>query len=197
MKLLKLIEENKGVHCLDLSNNDLRDEFAAAILNALKTNTEILFIKLHGNPMDLKRIHAIDVVLEKNRELKRKKEVPNYMKEISKYTLPPNEFNKTIKVIKDIAKECEIEQKLVDVQEKALKKVKTSELTKTNAIQKKKDEVDKELKRVTKEEDEFDTKCEEEKVNNEKEVLELEGKLENTLKTIERLTVASIFNIYF
>lgn len=195
-KIIKYIEANKGLKNLDLTDNDLRDDFASGLLNALKNNTEIMVIKLGGNPIEIKRVRAIDELLERNRDLAAKRKVPTYQRELNRYKPDTRvEFSQAASQIEDTKKQLVVEKKENAIYEKKLQETIDKERAMTKLIEIKQKNIDKLSLKADENIKKSEHLLEEEKIKCEAQIKEIHHKIEHTIKNMEVIQFQSIFLI--
>ena len=97
---MKALEQNRYLKNLDLSDNDLNEDFAVRTLNVLKTNITLNSLKLIGNPIGRRRIYAVNITLEKNKNIEKVNKIPKYINEIKRISAILENTNKIQKSIK-------------------------------------------------------------------------------------------------
>ena len=106
-----------------MSNNELKDEFAAFVCYNIADNVTIKSVKLQGNSISLKEIRKIETVIHKNKYLKNQQKIPNYKAEISRLKIDANSFDEATKLIDKTSKECNREEKKVKIFRETLRKI--------------------------------------------------------------------------
>ena len=174
---MKIVESNMGIRSINLSANNLKDRFVESVILALKHNTDILVLKLHNNFVDSRRIVCVETLLEKNRELCRKRKLPYYEMLINKFKIVPGEFIKTVHQISKVSEECARMQVATGVHESALKHTEVSELNQTKVYEDLKEKVDAQLEEITNQVDEVDSAIAQTVTLNDREIKKMNSKI--------------------
>jgi len=117
-----MLNANKPIHTLNLTNNKLRDDFALAAISNLKQNKRMSKLLLYENVIDLKHIRTIEKMLQSNKITARKSVLPVFQRQLDRLKLNPHEWFITQKKISDIDLECKQEKAIMKQNADALKK---------------------------------------------------------------------------
>ena len=180
MALLKFAENSQFVTYLDLSDNNLNDEFAINACKTLKDCLNLTTIKMSENSINLQRMLTVNATIEHNKNILAKQKIPKYLKQISKLENKGADYDKLTQNIDIFDRKCSKEQMIVTESMKVLEALTNTEIEKTKKVKADKAVVDNKLAKILKELEEVSIKFEEKKKTNEKE-LELLAKKSNVI----------------
>jgi len=178
--LLKFAENSQFVTYLDLSDNNLNDEFAINACKTLKDCLNLTTIKMSENSINLQRMLTVNATIEHNKNILAKQKIPKYLKQISKLENKGADYDKLTQNIDIFDRKCSKEQMIVTESMKVLEALTNTEIEKTKKVKADKAVVDNKLAKILKELEEVSIKFEEKKKTNEKE-LELLAKKSNVI----------------
>ena len=187
MEILKLIPKCETLTHLDLSDNELKEKFACVAFQQVAQNRNFLSLKLQGNYISLKRIRDIEEILEKNKDHKRKVNIPKYEEELIKLEAFNKIYENTENMFSRLKKEYETEKELFYNQEEKLDKLKVKDATEEKVAQEKKNALKKEDIKLHKELEQTNVEYNEEKDKYDKTVQKTVLKIGLIMKVIQRL----------
>ncbi len=195
MAMAGLVERHKGLRSLNLTGNHIRDEAATAIVKSLKTNIDILAIRLSGNSIDLKLLRAVDSLLERNRELAEKRKLPLYARQVDRFKLGPNDYARTTSMIAQMKEEYERVRTVAATNEAALRQTEEEQKAKTKLVEEKKRAIDLVCRKVDIKIAEVDEAMARVRESSEHEVKGIIAKTDEALRMIGRFSAESKFAV--
>ena len=124
---MKLLTTFKTLVTIDLSGNSIKDDFVPLALDILNKNTQLTTLYLANNQISLRKISAINLQLDYNKNLLMRDKVPKYIKEINTLSSLVSKAPLVSNTMKQISKDCEIEQIEINNNMKIWKNVHKSE----------------------------------------------------------------------
>ena len=186
--IMETLTKNRSIKHLDLSNNRLKDKTAKAAIDALKINTIIKIIKLHGNVIKAKLILRINYGLKKNKSKENKERIPKYIREIGNLRVEVTNIENMNNTLNKSIRNFDKYEKLLKVTKNELESLRANQIIEydvNNIEQEKSIKIQEEIDILIKE---LDKEQEEEEISYEKYIEILQGRIKNVNKEIKILS---------